>query len=64
VSQQPYDIDDLRCGWCDSGASGRVTDKFLESIGWRKIGGKWVCPFCTGASPLFHMRDEEGEENP
>ena len=24
----------------------KSTDKYAETMGWRKINKKWVCPFC------------------
>ena len=34
---------------CGRGQSGHnVGEEAVEAIGWRKIDGKWSCPFCTG----------------
>lgn len=30
------------------GLSGGVSESVAELIGWRKINGLWVCPFCSG----------------
>lgn len=47
------------CSRCKAGYSGRVTDKALESWGWRKINGQWVCYLCTGAGPIKRVDPEE-----
>lgn len=30
------------------GFPGGIGTSTAELIGWRKIGGQWTCPFCTG----------------
>jgi len=33
--------------YCEPEKSGGITSKEAESIGWKYITGKWVCPFCN-----------------
>lgn len=39
---------------------GDISQELLELVGWRLIGQRWVCPFCTGntqrLSRVFHGR--------
>ena len=52
---------DFKCAGCGADVMGRVTDKALESWGWRKINGGWHCNFCTGAGYAgLYRRDSEG----
>ena len=38
-----------RCqGYAPAGQGGGVTEAEVELIGWRKIDGEWLCPYCTG----------------
>lgn len=40
--------------------NGGVRPKTAEKFGWRKIDGKWECPFCTGNKDmLFRIFGEE-----
>lgn len=43
---------ECKCGRKQSYAppdkSGGITKREAELVGWRKINGKWVCPFCSG----------------
>jgi hypothetical protein len=48
MSEKPQDVNG-RCARCQAEFAGRVTDKALESWGWRKINGEWICNFCSGA---------------
>jgi hypothetical protein len=32
--------------YADENTGGGITEKEAEQIGWRKVGGKWRCPFC------------------
>lgn len=57
---KPVDAD-LKCSRCGIEGSGRVTDKFLEAIGWRKINGAWVCFLCAGTGYGGLYRVEGGE---
>jgi len=67
------------CGCTQSFASedcnGGITIKEAEKIGWRKIGGSWVCPICCGNTAALeamfdkaldaainHVDDEHGEK--
>lgn len=47
MSEKPHDMEG-KCSRCGSEFMGRATDKWLEKQGWRRVGGKWVCNFCTG----------------
>jgi hypothetical protein len=31
------------------------TDKYAETMGWRKINKKWVCPFCCNNTAYLEM---------
>jgi hypothetical protein len=60
----------LKCGKCgrtqrvvEADQPGGVTPKEAEHLGWRQIGGRWECPFCTGnTSNLRKMFDGEEDE--
>lgn len=28
---------------------GGVTEEEAETLGWRKVDGEWICPFCSGS---------------
>lgn len=58
--ETPRDIHG-NCGRCNAEFGGRVTDKALESWGWRKVQGKWICNLCSGAGYAGMHRREDGE---
>lgn len=60
MNEKPKE-DQGNCAGCGAAFMGRATDKFIESLGWRKINGKWHCNFCTGAGYAGMYRKEEGE---
>lgn len=35
-------------GYAPPDRGGGVTEQEAEHLGWRKVDGQWVCPFCTG----------------
>ena len=35
-------------GYAPADKAGGVTEREAEHFGWRKIDGKWICPFCSG----------------
>ena len=65
----------LKCGKCGrtqsivaESKSGGITEKEAEHIGWRMIGGRWECPFCTGNTANLRKiigddPDGEGKED-
>jgi hypothetical protein len=61
--EKPKDIDGV-CARCGAEFMGRVTDAHLESMGMRKIDGKWVCGFCTGLGQGGLFRNEPEKEQP
>jgi hypothetical protein len=50
------------CAGCKSGYSGRVTDRAMESWGWRKINGEWYCNLCSGAGYAGIKRRDDAED--
>ena len=48
------------CATCNREQS-FLGDEQMESIGWRKINGKWECPFCTGNERLLNKIWDEKE---
>lgn len=42
--------------------SGGITEKEAELVGWRKINGKWECPFCTGNTTNLYKVFEKAKK--
>lgn len=45
-----------------------IGEKAAESVGWRKIDGKWKCPFCCNSTDalfnIFKKAEEENQKDP
>lgn len=62
--------EDHCCTKCDRknsrGRWGTVTEDTLELIGWRKVNGELLCPFCAGNEKqlykAFGMMDTDEEK--
>ena len=39
--------------------TGGITAEEAELVGWRKIQGKWICPFCSGNTKVLYKVFEE-----
>lgn len=58
---RPQEIEG-HCARCKAEFMGRATDRALESWGWRKVNGEWVCNLCSGAGygGLYRREPDEG----
>lgn len=46
----------------EMGYSGGLCEELAERFGWRRIDGKWTCPFCTNnTANLFGLFESAGQ---